>query len=451
MDRIVREYTPSIHNQRRIPLSKDERENRASASSALMEPPKTVEPFQTRFTMNKEARTLASNALGPYSKVTDIRYASAPSTRKRYRSATWYRSKTKARIQPNAYSMYDVESTMVFGNGTGWDSLNSWAGEAVRGKYPKYDALAMNTARERFVNTCKDKTSSSLGSTLAEWRQSEQMIVLRAGQILSALRALKSGNINKLGRALGISTNVQGFRRKRKFFRRRWAKSWNKFKDERIPLPDRIRKWSKDLSNLWLEFHFGWAPLLGDIHTACNVLKSNPPAQRVTATGKAVYQFTRGRGNYDWSTIGFYETRAKIGAEVHVSNANLALANQLGLVNPASVAWEVVPFSFIVDWFIPVGKFLESWTDMLGYTVRYAYNTTYCQAKSSQVYKQAPFPSLGGEAVGVGLYRRLGIPAYRFVRPPFNGFSVARGATAIGLVIQQFLSIGGSPTSRRSH
>lgn len=450
MDRIVREYTPSIHNQRRIPLSKDERKNRESAHGTLVEPPKIVDPFPTRFTMNRDARALASNALGPYSKVTDIRYASAPLTRKRYRSATWYRSKTKARIQPNAYSMYDVESTMVYSGNPGWDCLNSWAGEAVRGKYPKYDALAMNKARERFVNSCKDKTSSSLGTTLAEWQQSERMIVLRAGQIFSAFRALKSGNITKLGRALGIS-NVQGFRRKRKFFRRRWKKSWNRFKNEQIPLPDRIRKWSKDLSNLWLEYHFGWAPLLGDIHNACDVLKSNPPAQRVTATGKAMYEFTRGRGAWDWSTVGLYETKAKISAEVYVSNANLALANQLGLVNPVSVAWEVVPFSFLVDWFIPVGKFLASWTDMLGYTVRYAFNTTYCRAKSSQEYKQTGFPSLGGEAVGVGLYRKLGVPAYRFVRPPFNGFSVARGATAISLVIQQFLSIGGSPTYRWSH
>lgn len=450
MVKVVREYVPSVQYSRRIPLSKDERENRESAFGALVKPPDLNVPFKTRYTMNKEDTALASNKLGPYSKVIDVRFQSSPTTRKRYKSAQWYRSKTKIRVQPNAYSMYDCWTDKLFGTTPSFDCLNSWAGEAIRGKYPSIDSLAMNKARERFVNSCKDKTSSSLGTTLAEWRQSEQMIVLRAGQILSALSALKSGNAKKFERALGISMAVTESRRGGTSFRGRWAEGRNKFRDKRVPFPDRVREWSKDLSNLWLEYHFGWAPLLDDIHSACNVLKSNPPAQRVTATGKAELEVRDIRGQYAWSTIALYESRAKIGAEVYVSNGNLALANQLGLVNPASVAWEVVPFSFLVDWFIPVGKFLESWTDMLGYTVRYAYNTTYCQANASQEYKQAS-PSQGGTSVGYGMYRKLGIPAFRFVRPPFNGFSVARGATAISLVIQQFLSIGGSPAYRWSH
>ena len=49
-----------------------------------------------------------------------------------------------------------------------------------------------------------------------------------------------------------------------------------------------------------------------------------------------------------------------------ISSPNSLKANQLGLVNPASVAWELIPFSFLVDWFLPVGKFLESYTDTVG-------------------------------------------------------------------------------------
>jgi hypothetical protein len=41
----------------------------------------------------------------------------------------------------------------------------------------------------------------------------------------------------------------------------------------------------------------------------------------------------------------------------------------LGLTNPALVGWELVPFSFVVDWFTPIGSWLESLTAFEGYNV----------------------------------------------------------------------------------
>jgi len=40
----------------------------------------------------------------------------------------------------------------------------------------------------------------------------------------------------------------------------------------------------------------------------------------------------------------------------------------MGLINPAEVAWELTPWSFVVDWFIPVGNFLEALTARAGVT-----------------------------------------------------------------------------------
>ena len=31
-----------------------------------------------------------------------------------------------------------------------------------------------------------------------------------------------------------------------------------------------------------------------------------------------------------------------------------------GLLNPLSVAWELVPYSFVADWFLPVGSYLNN-------------------------------------------------------------------------------------------
>lgn len=71
------------------------------------------------------------------------------------------------------------------------------------------------------------------------------------------------------------------------------------------------------------------------------------------------------------------ELRAK--ARFTVRNSSVKSLVQLGLTNPAEVAWEVVPFSFVIDWFIPVGNFLSSLDSLVGVqdlTVCRGYKTT---------------------------------------------------------------------------
>jgi len=38
----------------------------------------------------------------------------------------------------------------------------------------------------------------------------------------------------------------------------------------------------------------------------------------------------------------------------------LSAPRSLGLYDPLSVAWELVPFSFVADWFIPIGTYLDN-------------------------------------------------------------------------------------------
>jgi hypothetical protein len=40
---------------------------------------------------------------------------------------------------------------------------------------------------------------------------------------------------------------------------------------------------------------------------------------------------------------------------------DISVARSLGMVDPLQVAWEIVPYSFVVDWFLPVGSFLSAW------------------------------------------------------------------------------------------
>jgi hypothetical protein len=42
-----------------------------------------------------------------------------------------------------------------------------------------------------------------------------------------------------------------------------------------------------------------------------------------------------------------------------------ALSNH-DLINPLSIGWEVIPYSFVVDWFAPIGNTLSSLTATAG-------------------------------------------------------------------------------------
>lgn len=39
---------------------------------------------------------------------------------------------------------------------------------------------------------------------------------------------------------------------------------------------------------------------------------------------------------------------------------------QIGLTNPLLLGWELIPFSFVADWFIQVGDYLETLDALIG-------------------------------------------------------------------------------------
>jgi hypothetical protein len=58
-----------------------------------------------------------------------------------------------------------------------------------------------------------------------------------------------------------------------------------------------------------------------------------------------------------------------------VTNPNAFLLNQLGIANPGAFLWDNLPGSFMVDWFVPVGKYLRSLSNDFGAEVHRGYIT----------------------------------------------------------------------------
>lgn len=219
----------------------------------------------------------------------------------------------------------------------------------------------------------------------------------------------------------------------------------------------------KSFANNYLEFHFGWAPLINDVYSAIQVLQSpinnyfikagasrNAPflwsyrpkvvISRPTATyPTSFYFYTEG-----YRTI--YDVGVRMGAEIAVNNSNLWLANQLGLVNPLVLVYEKIPFSFVADWFFNVEQFLSSGTDFYGLSMKNEWNSRRASNIVHDSYKEL-WKNLSGTIVqsrdyttdGVAKHvkRKLGLINPTFFVRPFRVWGWRRSAAAVSLLTQQ--------------
>lgn len=125
------------------------------------------------------------------------------------------------------------------------------------------------------------------------------------------------------------------------------------------------------LADSWLAFVFGFQPIANDVASAAKVLQEgllDPPGDFVFFSKKTwelnrevhdIANHVKMEGDITGSGM----------IRVKVTNPDLYKLEQLGLTNPAHVAWELVPFSFVVDWFVPVGQFIQSIQPPSGVTV----------------------------------------------------------------------------------
>lgn len=254
---------------------------------------------------------------------------------------------------------------------------------------------------------------SNIALTLLERKQSIAMIAKRSSQLLKAARQIRKFDFRGAAKTFGIT------------------------------LPKRVSR-KRQFADNWLEYHFGWSPLIGDIGGAVKVLQGQPPSEYVRATG------TYSGSSRSWNQFVDYPTpsrafehtfsaTATVGCRIVQVNPDLALANALGFTDPATLAWESVPFSFVVDWFANVSDFLSQMSAMIGYTVDRAYNKIFFAASGTET--QFAWSSSGKSSftdIGRGwrFERAVGIPSVSLELKPFNGFSPTRGLTAISLLLQ---------------
>jgi hypothetical protein len=115
---------------------------------------------------------------------------------------------------------------------------------------------------------------------------------------------------------------------------------------------------AKVVAKNWLAFQYGWKPLLADVHDAAAVLGHllNTPLQRTVRCSKKVKGEMHCQVFYLKVADPVCFTRTSIIAKIREAS----VPQLLGLTSPYDIVWEKTPFSFVADWFIPIGAWLSA-------------------------------------------------------------------------------------------
>jgi hypothetical protein len=124
------------------------------------------------------------------------------------------------------------------------------------------------------------------------------------------------------------------------------------------PVPIKPGTIGKDLSSTWLDYRYGWEPLLGDVYDAAQLLAKQLQFPQQKRYRKRVFHEATSDAS---SVLSFYSYLAQNRYQICARITEDASVPQLtGLSNPLAIAWELMPYSFVFDWFLPVGDYLSA-------------------------------------------------------------------------------------------
>lgn len=181
---------------------------------------------------------------------------------------------------------------------------------------------------------------------------------------------------------------------------------------------DQVNSWSKpdrhgnvgwrgrtrDAGGKWLEFTYGWKPLADDIYGAAMELSRFVRNETSTYSASASKRHAQVPVNFTFQHFGTLPC-ARTGQFREVVKIDLVLNNDdfgyghWGSMNPATLTWESLPYSFVVDWFYDVAGYLRAYeTELMlgrafrsGSVTRSIINSGTFHAKGSRVNNSGPY------------------------------------------------------------
>ena len=156
---------------------------------------------------------------------------------------------------------------------------------------------------------------------------------------------------------------------------------------------------AKSLSKRWLQYQYGITPLVNDIYGAAEILNEGleDPARKFTIQNKRSGTHTeviKTFGNVDYITN--IKQRSTVRLRAELADDAVRGLSLVGLSNPKQVVWELVPFSFVVDWFLPIGTWLKAKDALAGLTFKWGTISTKGWSTIDELSNYEPTVGCGG-------------------------------------------------------
>lgn len=281
---------------------------------------------------------------------------------------------------------------------------------------PVLEATYLNNISNRLIGKVRD-SPLNLGTSLGEFRETAEFIAGAMKTSANVVRHVKRGNF---AAALRNITNS----------------------DARSSMRDVFRQ----TANANLACMYGLKPLVSDVYESTNRLSNyveQPTLVRVYARGVPVKtrliakDGTRYYNECDISIVG----RGCL--EVEVENSFLFTLDKLGVLDPVSIGWELLPLSFVLDWFIPVGKYLQGFSPPKGIKSTQGYLTYTLNARGRQMTNiSIPPPGWKTEATFIERRKKRTVitsfPQFWFTVPDVS-LSQSQVSAGLSLLTQAFL------------
>lgn len=189
--------------------------------------------------------------------------------------------------------------------------------------------------------------------------------------------ALYAKNLAKLparlnGAQFSVPLFLSDFSKTTRMFKNAAASlaTWLKQPSNRAP--------NRDIAGSWMEYRYGWRLLLKDLYDSLcavhdRIASGNLIAHiKVVSTSSGVWQnihvpsgvqpsYTYGNAIADLQMYGDYDFGCALTILMRdTAYSHLQPLQQFGITNPASTLWDMLPASFVLDWFFSVGDYLRT-------------------------------------------------------------------------------------------
>lgn len=147
----------------------------------------------------------------------------------------------------------------------------------------------------------------------------------------------------------------------------KWSELLN-ILSKRSPLHRRKITAGKTAAQYWLEYNYAWKPLIGEAYGLFELLTQQLEPAMLVHGNRTIYRENEfQRTVQSGGAVGtkyFSRVKTRFGSTVRltgrIDSTAMRLITQAGIINPLEVLWEVVPFSFVVDWSLPIGNVLQA-------------------------------------------------------------------------------------------